>query len=102
VFAEDGTNLSVALVEAGYACVHRGALNSPYHALLAAAETRAKEKRLNRWKSFVEEAVVDAEEVKRNEPAERVVAHKKLIVTEVCGFVGGQVFFTVEHFERPN
>jgi endonuclease YncB( thermonuclease family) len=98
VFAEDGSNLSVALVEAGYACVHRGALGSPCHAALAAAEARAKERRLGRWKGFVEEAVADAEEVKRSEPAERVVAPKKLIVTEVCGFVGGQVFFAVEQF----
>lgn len=83
IFAEDGTNLSVALVEAGFAAVHRTAFNSPYYSQLSAAETRAKEKKLNRWKNFEEPKPVDPEEALKNEPKERVVAHKKLIITEV-------------------
>lgn len=47
IYGEDGSNLGVALVEAGYAAVHRSAFNSPYYSQLSAAETRAKEKKLN-------------------------------------------------------
>lgn len=47
IYGEDGTNLGVALVEAGYAAVHRSAFNSPHYSQLSAAETRAKEKKLN-------------------------------------------------------
>jgi staphylococcal nuclease domain-containing protein 1 len=78
----DGVNLSVALVEAGYASVFRSAAGSSYYALLNSAEQRAKEKKLNRWKNFVEEKVV-VEEAEKNEPQERVVNQKKLVITEV-------------------
>jgi staphylococcal nuclease domain-containing protein 1 len=74
--------LSVCLVEAGFAGVHRTAYNSPYFSQLNAAELRAKEKKLNRWKNFVEEKVMQ-EAVEKNEPTERVVAQKKLVITEL-------------------
>ena len=47
VITEDGTNLSVGLVEAGFAAVHKTAYNSPHFAALSGAETRAKDKKLN-------------------------------------------------------
>ena len=47
LFTDDNINLSVGLVEAGYAAVFKSAANSPYYGALSAAEQRAKEKRLN-------------------------------------------------------
>jgi len=82
IITEDNTILSVALVEAGYASVHKTAASSPYFAVLNAAEQRAKDKKLNRWKNFVEERVI-IEEIEKNEPQERVVVHKKIIITEI-------------------
>ncbi len=38
--------------------------------------------KLKRWKNFVEEKVI-IEEIEKNEPQERVVVHKKIIITEV-------------------
>ncbi len=81
VFTEDGQNISVGLVEAGYACVHKTAFSSPYYSVLNAAETRAKTAKIARWKNYVEEKPV--EEVEKNEPAERVIAQKKIVITEV-------------------
>lgn len=82
LFTEDNTNLSVALVEAGYAAVFRGAERSPYYNSLVNAETRAKEKKLNRWKNFVEETKV-VEEVEKNEPNERAINLTRIVITEV-------------------
>jgi staphylococcal nuclease domain-containing protein 1 len=81
VFTEDGTSISVGLVELGYAAVHKTAFNSPYYSVLSAAETRAKTAKLARWKNFTEEKPV--EEVEKSEPTERVIAQKKIVITEV-------------------
>ena len=81
---EDGVNVSVSLVEAGYAAVYKSSAMSPaVLAGLTSAELKAKEKRLNRWKNYVEEVVVPKEELEKNEPQERVVHQKKIVVTEV-------------------
>lgn len=82
IFTEDGMNLSVGLIEAGYAAVHKTAYNSPYFTVLSTAEQKAKDKKLNRWKNFVEETV-SLEQVEKNEPTERVVAQKKIVITEI-------------------
>jgi len=81
VFTEDGTSVSVGLVELGYAAVHKTAFNSPYYSVLSAAETRAKTAKLARWKNFTEEKPV--EEVEKSEPTERVIVQKKIVITEV-------------------
>lgn len=79
----EGLNISVGLVEQGYAGVYKtGPAQAAFSAQLSAAEQKAKEKRLNRWKNYVEEKVV-AEEAEKNEPAERVINSKKIVVTEV-------------------
>jgi len=83
LFTDDGINLSVGLVEAGFASVYKSAQGSPYYALLSGAELRAKEKRLNRWKNYVEEKPITETEPDKNEPQERVVLPKKIVVTEV-------------------
>ncbi len=46
MITDDGVNLSVGLVEAGFASVYKTA-NSAYFNLLSAAEQRAKDKKLN-------------------------------------------------------
>lgn len=79
---DDGVNLSVGLVEAGYASVYKTA-NSAYFSLLNAAEQRAKDKKLNKWKNFVEEKPVTEADMDKNEPQERTVSHKKIVITEV-------------------
>jgi staphylococcal nuclease domain-containing protein 1 len=81
MITDDGLNLSVGLVEAGFAGVYK-ASSSAFFNLLSAAEQRAKDKKLNRWKNYVEEKVV-AEEAEKNEPQERTVNHKKIVITEV-------------------
>lgn len=83
LYTDEGVNVSVALVEAGIAAVYKNAgANSAIVAQLSAAEQRAKEKKINRWKNYVEEKVV-LEEVEKSEPTERVVVLKKLVVTEI-------------------
>lgn len=81
IFTEDHTNIAVGLVEAGFAGVHKTAYNSSFYAALTSAETRAKDKKLNRWKNYVDEQII--QQVEKNEPTERVVAQKKLVITEV-------------------
>lgn len=47
LFTDEGVNVAVALVEAGFAGVYRNASGSQYGALLVAAEQKAKDKKLN-------------------------------------------------------
>lgn len=83
LFTPENVNLSVALVENGYAAVYKSsAIGSNYLALLNSAEQRAKEKKLNRWRNYVEEKVV-VEETEKNEPQERTVTLKKIVITEI-------------------
>jgi staphylococcal nuclease domain-containing protein 1 len=82
LFTEDNSNLSVGLVEAGFAGVFRGADRSPYFAQLTNAELRAKEKKLNRWKNYVEEKVV-VEDVEKSEPNERTFSQTRVVITEL-------------------
>lgn len=84
ITAEGNVNLSVALVEHGYASVFKSsaASNSGFFTALVTAEQRAKDARLNRWKNYVEEKVVQ-EEADKNEPQERTVTLKKLVITEI-------------------
>lgn len=84
VISSEGVNLSVGLVEQGYASVYKSSAagNSAFFAALSNAEQKAKDLKLNRWKNYVEEKIVP-EEVDKNEPQERVVALKKLVITEI-------------------
>jgi staphylococcal nuclease domain-containing protein 1 len=84
---DDGVSISLSLVEAGFAAVYKSSSTNPgLYAQLTAAELKCKEKKLNRWKNYVEEVVVPKEEeAEKNEPQERVVQHKKIVVTEVDG-----------------
>lgn len=82
----DSTNVSVALVEEGFAAAHVTADKSNYGRLIAIAEENAKKRKEKRWANYVEEddktAEMDEEEKKENE-AERKVNYEKVVVTEV-------------------
>ena len=99
LIADDGLNIAVGLVEHGYAAVHKSAASSSYFTLLSAAELKAKEKKLNRWKNYVEEVKVATaaadEAAEKSEPQERVVAHKKIVITEI----GADLHFFGQHVE---
>lgn len=82
MITEDGTNLAVSLVEQGFAAVYKTAERSSYYNLLVKAEQAAKDKKLNRWKNYVEEVKVE-EEVEKNEPQERAVSLLRIVVTEI-------------------
>ena len=79
----DNLNLSVGLVESGYAAVYKNTgSNSANYSILYNAEAKAKEKKLNRWKNYIEEKIV-IEEQEKNEPQERIVNQKKIVITEI-------------------
>lgn len=79
----DGQNIAVGLVEQGFASVYKTqSTSAALFSLLSTAEFKAKEKRIGKWKNFVEEKVV-SEEVEKNEPQERVINNKKVVITEV-------------------
>lgn len=84
LWLEATTNLSVALVEEGYAAVHPNADRSEYARQLKTAEDEAKQKKLARWKEYVE---VQEEEQQRVEEEkgnpERKVTYEEVVVTEV-------------------
>jgi len=90
----DGVNLSVALVEHGFAKVHFTAERSSYYKELQLAEENAKNARKGVWKEFVEE-VKESEIV---EETERSLTYKKIIVTDV---IGGNKFWA-QHIDNAS
>ncbi|XP_067676667.1 staphylococcal nuclease domain-containing protein 1-like [Haliotis asinina] len=75
----DGINLSVALVENGLASVHFTAERSNFYKTLQVAEEKAKKDKLKMWANYVEPTKQEVVE----EPADRKVTYKNVIVTEV-------------------
>lgn len=88
LWTEGNVNLSVALVEEGLASVHFTAEKTEHFRALTEAEGRAKAKRKNIWKDWVEKT---EDENKENEdekedpaaPADRKVKYESVVVTEV-------------------
>nr|QBI71268.1 ebna2 binding protein P100 [Carausius morosus] len=78
----DGTNLSVALVEEGYANVHFSAERSEHYRALKNAEDSAKDKRLRRWKDYVEDHEEEEKKVEEDKVLERKVDYKSVMVIE--------------------
>jgi len=76
----EGVNVALSLVEQGLAKVHFTAEKSQYYSAMLAAEEKAKENRLNIWADYKEEQV---SEVVTEEPSERSVSYKTVLVTEV-------------------
>uniref|UniRef100_A0A2M4BCK9 Staphylococcal nuclease domain-containing protein 1 n=1 Tax=Anopheles marajoara TaxID=58244 RepID=A0A2M4BCK9_9DIPT len=93
LFTDNNTNLSVALVEEGLAEVHFTAEKSEHYRALKEAENRAKARKRNIWKNYVEkqaeeengtgqkDEIDDAPEA--NAPADRKVKYETVVVTEV-------------------
>ncbi|KFB45039.1 AGAP005672-PA-like protein [Anopheles sinensis] len=102
LFTDNNVNLSVALVEEGLAEVHFTAEKSEYFRSLKDAENRAKARRKNIWKDFVEKPV---EEENKDEiddtpdvstPADRKVKYESVVVTEVTP----ELHFYAQHTEQ--
>ena len=72
----DNSNVSVQLVEEGYAGVFlmQSQDSSQYGRLLEIAEMNAKARKVKRWANFVEEKVEDKEE------EEETVSERKVII----------------------
>lgn len=93
MWLENNVNLSVLLVEEGYAAVHFTAEKSEYYRALKAAEDQAKAAKKNRWANWVEpdptEEVKahdgDNEVIEKDEkaPADRKTKMENILVTEV-------------------
>jgi len=82
----DNTNMSVALVEGGYACSHFTAEKSNYGRLIAVSEDNAKRSKEKRWANFVEQAATvddDKDGDDKKDDSERKVKHETVVVTEV-------------------
>lgn len=77
----DGTNMSVALVEQGFASVHFTAEKSSYFKQLQIAESNAKTAKIGIWKNYEEPKEIEVQP--ENEPQERKVNHKSVLITEV-------------------
>ncbi|XP_058457634.1 staphylococcal nuclease domain-containing protein 1 [Malaya genurostris] len=101
LWTENNVNLSVALVEEGLATVHFTAEKTEHYRALADAESRAKAKRKNIWKDYVEKT---EDENKENEeekedpaaPADRKVKYENVVVTEVTP----EMHFYAQHSEQ--
>merc|ERR1719323_2700932 len=81
----DNNNLSVNLVEEGFASVHVTAERSNYGRLIAIAEDNAKRRKDRRWANYVEEAAKedDDKDDEKKDDAERKVKYETVVVTEV-------------------
>ncbi|XP_022908359.1 staphylococcal nuclease domain-containing protein 1 [Onthophagus taurus] len=80
----DNNNLSVALVEEGFATVHPTADRSEYFKQLKRAEDSAKQRKLKRWKDYVEEKEDEQQKIEEdNANPERSVNYEEVVVTEV-------------------
>jgi len=81
----DNTNISVALVEDGYACSHVTAERSNYGRLIAVSEENARKRKEKRWANYVEEAKNDDEEKEddKKDEQERKVKYETVVITEV-------------------
>lgn len=97
LWTADNTNLSVALVEEGYATVHFSAEKSEYYRVLKQAEDKAKSKRKRIWANY-EEPKPEEQKEKKDEvieesggggggnaqpEKERKKSYDQVIITEV-------------------
>lgn len=102
LFTDNHVNLSVALVEEGLAEVHFTAEKSEYFRSLKDAENRAKAKRKNIWKDYVEkpsdedtkDEIDDTPDV--STPVDRKVKYESVVVTEVTP----ELHFYAQHTDQ--
>lgn len=93
MWLENNVNLSILLVEEGYASVHFTAEKSEYYRALKGAEDQAKAAKKNRWANWVEPDPTDESKNQDGEndiiekddkaPAERKTKMENVVVTEV-------------------
>lgn len=101
MWTENNVNLSVALVEEGLATVHFTAEKTEHYRALMDAENRAKAKRKNLWKDYVEKT---EDENKENEdekedptaPSDRKVKYENVVITEVTP----ELHFYAQHADQ--
>lgn len=101
LWTENNVNLSVALVEEGLASVHFTAEKTEHFRALSEAEGRAKAKRKNIWKDYVEKV---EDENKENEeekediaaPVDRKVKYENIVITEVTP----ELHFYAQHSDQ--
>lgn len=78
----DNENLSVSLIEHGYASMHHTAETSEFARQIKNAEENAIKMRLGIWRDYVE--VVKETEKERNAPMlDRILKYEKVVITEV-------------------
>ncbi|XP_018333811.1 staphylococcal nuclease domain-containing protein 1 [Agrilus planipennis] len=92
----ENTNLSVALVEEGFATVHPNADRTEYWRQLKNAEDTAKQKKLRQWKEFVEEKEEELKIKEEQSNPDRKVEYEEVLVTEVTN--DGTIF--VQSFQE--
>lgn len=79
----DNVNLSVALIEHGYAAMHPNADRSKYYRELKNAEDSAKAAKLRRWKNYVEEHEEEQKVEEDRANPERASNYEEVVITEV-------------------
>ena len=84
----DNTNISVSLVEEGFASSHFTAERSNYGRMIAVAEENAKRRKDKIWANYVEEAPKDSSEdhdesKSKDDQGERKVNYETVVITEV-------------------
>uniref|UniRef100_A0A0K2U0R1 Staphylococcal nuclease domain-containing protein 1 n=1 Tax=Lepeophtheirus salmonis TaxID=72036 RepID=A0A0K2U0R1_LEPSM len=77
-----GENMSLSLVEQGFAAAYSTAYNSSYGNAIFSAEDSAKKRKEKRWANYVEEVAKDTEEDKKDENEDRKVHFDNVAVTE--------------------
>ncbi|CAH1997114.1 unnamed protein product [Acanthoscelides obtectus] len=78
----DNVNMSVALVNEGFASVHFTGEKSQYAQQLKSAEESAKSQKLRIWKNCVEEEKVEKKEEEKV-PTDRQINYEEVVVTEI-------------------
>jgi staphylococcal nuclease domain-containing protein 1 len=89
----DNKNVSVELVEEGFAAAYVMQERGNYGRQVQAAEDNAKRRKIKRWENFVEKAAEENDEEeanKKEEAGERKVNYEKVVVTEITA--EGNVF----------
>lgn len=85
LWTDNNVNLSVSLVEEGFAEIHFSAVKTEYYRALKTAEDSAKAAKKRIWANYVEEPKneEDKDDDKDEKVVERKVNHEKVVVTEV-------------------
>ncbi|XP_046390934.1 staphylococcal nuclease domain-containing protein 1 [Ischnura elegans] len=92
----EGQNLSVSLVEAGFASVYVASDHSDYYRALTEAEESARKARLRRWKDYTEDKTEDDKAAEDDKVKER----KENLIDVVVSEVTPELHFYVQRVEQ--